>query len=84
MTINITPLDQQVHLKHLEPKFDGSSYDHSGRPLKGWRAERQHVENNIIASKEHSEPVTKSNEPAHDSNWVAKIANMFKTPRLVG
>ena len=84
MTINLSPLDQQVHMKQLEPKFGGSIYDHSNRPLTGWRAERQLIENQITARKEQSEPDTKTNEPAPAINWIAKIANMFNTPRLAG
>jgi hypothetical protein len=82
MSINITPLDQQVHLKQLEHGFGASNYDHSSQPLTGWRAERQHAENNVSSSKEQSEPVAQKNEPANGKNWIARIANMFNTPRL--
>jgi hypothetical protein len=84
MSINITPLDQQVHLKQFEPGFGASNYDHSSQPLTGWRAERQLIENQITARKEQNEPDTKTNEPAPAINWIAKIANMFNTPRLAG
>jgi hypothetical protein len=82
MSINITPLDQQVHLKQFEPGFGASNYDHSSQPLTGWRAERQHAENKIASSKEQSEPAAQKNETAIDKNWIARIANMFIMPRF--
>lgn len=85
MSINISPLDQQVHLKQLEPKFGGSTYDHSGRPLTSWRAERQHAKNNISAKQNHGdqgESSTNMNKPDIVQNWIAKVSNMFSTPRF--
>jgi hypothetical protein len=82
MSINISPLDQQVHLKQYEPTFGGSNYDHSSLPLTGWRAERQNAENKVASSKEQSEPVAQKNEPAIGKNWIARIANMFIMPRF--
>ncbi len=84
MTINITPLDQQFHLKQFEPKFGGSTFDHSGRPLAGWKAERDHAHNNVAASKVQSKPVAKKNKPVVGESWIAKIADMFKLPRFAG
>jgi hypothetical protein len=82
MTINISPLDQQVHLKQYEPKFGDSIYDHSNQPLTGWRAERQHVENSSVASHDQSKPVAGKNETAVGKNWIAKIVNLFVIPRF--
>jgi hypothetical protein len=82
MSINISPLDQQVHLKQFEPTFGGSNYDHSSLPLTGWRAERQHAENSSVASHDQSKPVAEKNEPAIGKNWIARIANMFIMPRF--
>jgi hypothetical protein len=82
MSINITPLDQQVHLKQLEPTFGGSNHDHSNLPLTGWRAEHRHVENYSVASLDQSNPVAEKNEHAIGKNWIARIANIFIMPRF--
>jgi hypothetical protein len=82
MSINITPRDQQIHLKQLEPGFGASNYDHSSQPLTAWRAERQHAENKIASSKEQIEPAAQKNEPAIDKYWISRIANMFNMPRF--
>jgi hypothetical protein len=85
MTINLSPLDQQVHMKQLEPKFGGSIYDHSNQPLTGWRAERQHAENNVAARQnqgDQGECSANMNKPDINRSWVARIANMFNTPRF--
>jgi hypothetical protein len=84
MTINISPLDQQVHMKQLESKFGGSIYDHSNQTLTGWRAERQHAENSSVTSHDQSKPVAEKNEPSIGKNWITKIANMFILPRFAG
>jgi hypothetical protein len=80
MSINISPLDQQVHLKQLEPTFGGSTYDHSGHPLTSWRAERQHAENNVSARKDQSKTVVGKKAPVTANNWIAKFVNLFTTP----
>ena len=87
MSINISPLDQQVHLKQLEPKFGGSTYDHSGSPLTGWRAERQHAKNNSSAKQNHGDQGERSanmNKPDIVQSWIARIIDVFNTPRLAG
>jgi len=84
MSIDISPLDQQVHLKQFEPKFGGSIYDHSKRPLFGWRAERQQAENNAIVSKDQSETSVDQQKPAIGKSWFAKLADLFTTPRFAG
>jgi hypothetical protein len=85
MSINITPLDQQVNLKQFEPNFVGENHDHSGRPITGWRAERQHAKNNTATSQKHSDQDKRSaemNKPDIAQSWIAKIANMFIMPRF--
>ena len=85
MSINITPLDEQVNLKQIEPTFDGSNYDHSRRPLTGWRAERQRAKNNIAISQKHSDQgkcSAEMNRPDIAQSWISKIANMFVMPRF--
>jgi len=82
MSINITPLDQQIHLNQLEPTFGGPNYDHSSLPLTGWRAERQQAENNTIVSKDQSEMSVDKQTPVIGKNWFSKIANMFIMPRF--
>jgi hypothetical protein len=85
MSINITPLDQQVNLKQFEPTFGGSNFDHSNLPLSGWGAERQQAKNNIATSQRHSDQGKRSvemNKPDIAQSWIAKIANMFIMPRF--
>jgi hypothetical protein len=85
MSINITPLDQQVNLKQFEPTFSGSNYDHSSLPLTGWRAECQQAENNAVTSQKHNDQGKRSaemNKPDIAQSWIAKIANMFIMPRF--
>ena len=85
MSINISPLDQQINMKQLEPKFGGSSYDHSSQPLTGWRAERQQAENNTLTSQKHGDQGKRSaemNKPDIAQSWIAKIANMFIMPQF--
>jgi hypothetical protein len=84
MSINITPLDQQVHLKQFEPTFGGSNYDHSSQHVTGWRAERQQAENNAAARKQQIEPVAANSKPDITQSWIARITHMFNTPRLAG
>ena len=82
MSINISPLDQQINMKQLEPKFGGSTYDHSSQPLTGWRAERQQSENTFVTRKDQTEPTVANHSPVINNDWIAKIANMFIKPRF--
>ena len=80
MSINISPLDQQINMKQLESKFGGSTYDHSSQPLTGWRAERQQAENTFVASKDQTETTVDKQKPVISKDWIAKIATMFIKP----
>jgi hypothetical protein len=84
MSINITPLDQQINLKRFEAKFGGSTYDHSARPATGWRAERHMAENRAAAGKNQGENVANDKVPATASNWIASFVNRLVTPRFAG
>ena len=44
MCFEPNPLHHTMHLKGLETKFLGQSFDHSKPHLAGWRAERQVAE----------------------------------------
>jgi hypothetical protein len=82
MSINISPLDLQISMKQLEPKFGGSTYDHSSQPLAGWRAERQQAENTLVTRKDQTETTVDNHSPVINNDWIAKIANMFVKPRF--
>ena len=41
MTLFDGPRDVTDHLKELESRLNSTGYDHQGREMTGWRAERQ-------------------------------------------
>ena len=82
MSINISPLDHQVHLKQFEPTFGGSNYDHSSQPVTGCKAERQWVENNTVANVDQSRVIAEDNGAVVGKNWITKFANLFILPRF--
>jgi hypothetical protein len=82
MSINISPLDLQINMKQHEPKFGGSTYDHSSQPLTGWRAERQQAENTYVARKDQTETTDEKQLPVISKDWIANIATMFVKPRF--
>lgn len=41
MSLYDFPTDVTAHLKQLETDFNGTGFDHSTPPLRGWRSERE-------------------------------------------